>query len=107
MADWFAVYQESDGRLISVGTVVADPLPAGLGKKLIGPTRDATLIWNESTLVFDPAVPKLPDVDRVDEVLAAMTKNGGRYTEAEVRREVALLLGPFRFRGADEERDLR
>ena len=34
---WFAIYQTSDGTLISLATVVADPLPAGLAKKQIAP----------------------------------------------------------------------
>ena len=106
MADWFAVYQESDGRLLSLGTVITDPLRTGNAKINLGATEPEGGIWNTSMLTFDPSPPPPPDVDRVDEVLAAMTKNGGRYSESEVRREVALLLGPFRFRGASEERDL-
>ncbi len=50
---WFAVYRISDGKLRSVGTTVADPLPAGMASKELGNTRPDG-IWNESTLVFDP-----------------------------------------------------
>ncbi len=42
----------------------------------------------------------------IDEVIAAMPKNGGRFTEANVRAEIVKLLGPFRFRDPTEERDL-
>ena len=106
MADWFAVYRESDGCLLSLGTVITDPLRPGIAKLNLGPTRPEGGIWNTSTLTFDPTPPPLPDVDRVDEVVAAMTTNGGRYSASEIRREVALLLGPFRFRDPSEERDL-
>ena len=107
MADWFAVYQESDGKLVSLGTVVSDLGGRGLAKKNLGATRPEGGVWNPSTLIFDPAPPSLPEVDRVDEVIMAMTWQGGRVNESEVRREVAALLGPFRFRDATEGRDLQ
>ena len=110
MADWFAVYWESDGELLSLGTVLAsddDLASRGLAKINLGATQPEGGVWNTSTLVFDPTPARPPDVDRVDEVLAAMTKSGGRFSESEVRREVAKLLGPdFQFRGASEGRDL-
>ncbi len=109
MADWFAVYREADGELLSLGTVLApdaDLTSRGLAKINLGATRPEGGVWNTATLVFDPTPARPPDVDRVDEVLAAMTKNGSRYSESEVRREVALVLGPHRFRDATESRDL-
>ena len=106
MADWFAVYREADGELISEGTVVPDVLRSGLAKKNLGPGRPTNRLWNKTTLEFDAAPAPPPDVDRVDEVIAAMTRNGGRFTESEVRREVALLLGSQRFRDHKEARDL-
>ena len=51
--NWFAVYRISDGQLISVGTVIADPLPAGIASKDFGTTRPEGS-WNETTLEFDP-----------------------------------------------------
>jgi len=54
---WFAVYKISNGRLRSVGTVVADPLPAGLAKKDFGATRPEG-DWNTTTLEFDPYPPR-------------------------------------------------
>ena len=106
MADWFAVYWESDGELLSIGTVVTDPLRSGVAKINLGATQPEGGVWNTSTLVFDPTPARPPDVDRVDEVVAAMTKTGGRFSESEVRREVAALLGSERFRSFDESRDL-
>ena len=107
MADWFAVYQESDGRLLSLGTVITDPLRAGNAKINLGPTRPEGGVWNTSTLVFDPTPASPPDVNRIDEFIAAMPKNGGRFTEATVRAELVKLLGPdFQFRDPSESRDL-
>ena len=51
---WFAVYQQSDGALVSVGTVVASPLPAGLVALDVGLDRP-TGVWNPATRVFDAA----------------------------------------------------
>ncbi len=107
MPDWFAVYQESDGELVSVGTVLADPLRAGLAiKRISGPPGRE--VWNPTTLVFDPLPPRPPDVDRVEEVIAAMPRRGnGSFAEADVRAEVAKLLGPgYQFRDPADERDL-
>ena len=50
---WFAVYETTGGRLRSLGTVIADPLPAGLSSKDVGETQPDG-VWNESTLDFDP-----------------------------------------------------
>lgn len=51
---WFAVYRLADGQLVSVGTTVADPLPAGLAVTNLGENRPEG-IWNSVTHVFDPA----------------------------------------------------
>lgn len=108
MATWFGVIRESDGELLSVGTVISDPLREGLATVNFGPTRPEGGVWNTDTLVFDPTPVRPPDVDRVDEVIAAMNPNGsGRIAESAARREIAKLLGPdFQFRGAEESRDL-
>ncbi len=101
MNDWFAVYRDSDGELVSTGSVVADPLPLGLTKKLIsGPPNDQ--IWNPATLGFD-ARPAVIQVDRVVEFLANLPPNKrGNAVETEVTR----LLGPFQFRDIDESYEL-
>ena len=106
MADWFAVYRETDGELLSLGTVITDPLRPGNAKINLGPTRPEGGVWNPSTLVFDPTPARPPDVDRVDEFITAMPRNGGRFTEATIRAELTKLLGPNRFRGFEESRDL-
>ncbi len=107
MPDWFAVYQESDGELVSVGTVLADPLRAGLAiKRISGPPGRE--VWNTSTLVFDAKPAPPADVDRVEEVIAAMPRRGnGSFTEADVRAEITKLLGPeYQLRDPDDDRDL-
>lgn len=52
MANWYAVYLESDGTLKSVGTSVGN-LPEGHSSKLLGSSRPDGL-WNTQTLAFDP-----------------------------------------------------
>ncbi len=97
MADqWHAVYRVSDGQLLSIATVVDRLRPGVASTPIDGPPGRE--VWNTSTLQFDPLPPPLPDIDRVDEIITAMTRSGGRFSEDEVRREVALLLGSFRFR---------
>ncbi len=107
MADWFAVIEESNGELLSLGTVVADPLRVGLAKINLGATRPEGGIWNPATLAFDPKPAPPPEVDRIDEFINAMQRNGGRFSEATVRAELRKLLGPeFRFRDRSDPRDL-
>ena len=57
---WFAVYETETGKLRSLGTVVADPLPEGLSSVSIGAARPTTMLWNESTLAFDIPAPVPP-----------------------------------------------
>lgn len=68
MADqWYAVYRASDGELVSSGTVVANPLPAGLVKKRIaGPPAERLWDVDTLTLVDAPQVePEPPTPDTV------------------------------------------
>jgi hypothetical protein len=71
---WFAVYRVSDGALVSVGTVVADPLPAGIASKNVGLARPEGL-WNPATLNFDAPIPRKGTLTRRD--------FWKRFTEAE------------------------
>lgn len=49
---FFVVYDISTGRNVSSGTVIADPLDAGLAKKkFAAPPRDNEM-WDEATLAF-------------------------------------------------------
>lgn len=50
---YWAVYETSTGELRSHGTVVADPLPAGLATVDVGsPPGDA--VWDKATRSFKP-----------------------------------------------------
>jgi hypothetical protein len=51
---WFAVWKTSNGELVSVGTVVASPLPAGLSTTDLGQDQPSG-VWNNVTHTFDPA----------------------------------------------------
>ena len=105
MSDWQVVYRESDGAIVSVGTVIADPLPPGLAKKPIaGPPGHVD--WNPATLEWDTRPAPGPDVDRVDEFIAKLGPNG-RRTDATVRAELAALLGERRFRDSREDYEIK
>ena len=94
---WYAIYRLSDGELVSVGTSVADPLPAGLGVTNLG-ANPPTGVWNKLTHVFDAAAPVRPIISKRDfwkrftdverESLYDMSLNG---TAAQKRK-----LGAFR-----------
>lgn len=49
---WFAVWKTSNGELVSVGTVVASPLPNGLATTDLG-ANPPIGVWNDVTHVFD------------------------------------------------------
>ena len=105
MANWFTVHRESDGELVSQGTLVGDLRGTGLAKIDQGPTRPVDTLWNPSTLTFDPLPPQPPAVSRVDEFMDALPSS--LRNRSEIRAEVALLLGPeFENRAFDQPRDL-
>ncbi len=105
MDDWFAVYRESDGELVSIGTVVADPLRAGLAKKLLtGEPR--RLRWNASSLEFETPPPPPAQIDRVDEFMADLSFNMNQARRAELRDALIALLGSRRFRDTTERPNL-
>ena len=105
MANWQAVYRLSTGELISLGTVIADPLPRGMATVDLGATRpEGRITWNPRSLRFDPSPPIPADVDRVEEYLAALPTN---QRKQEVRTELRKLLGPYRWRSFDDPRDLQ
>lgn len=103
---WFAVYREFDGELLSLGTVIADPLGRGLAKKLLSEPPARGLLWNPRTLEFDPVPPRPPEVDRVEEFLDALPSGFNGARKGQIRSELRLLLGKYRFRSANVARDL-
>lgn len=56
---WYAIYETATGRIVSLGTSVASPLPAGLAAKEVGATRP-TGDWDPVTLAFVASVPVAP-----------------------------------------------
>ena len=104
---WFAIYEIATGRLESVGTVIADPLPLGRTKKNLGtnPPPD-TEMWDEGTVSFISRPLKIL-VDRFDEDLLAHVEfiqfqnvynglNPGQ--KKQVRGDLITWLGGERFR---------
>lgn len=56
---WYAVYVTATGQLVSVGTVLADPMPAGLLVKVLdGAPNMAIVEWDAATLSFIPHPPE-------------------------------------------------
>ncbi len=51
---WWAVYRLADGFLVSCGTEVADPLPAGLAMVAIPGPQPETELWHPEQLSFRP-----------------------------------------------------
>jgi hypothetical protein len=57
---WYAVYDIATGALVSVGTVIAEPLPPGTASQAL--TAEPTgLHWNATTLAFEAPANTLPD----------------------------------------------
>lgn len=40
MAQWYEVFNKATGEVVSVGTVIADAMPAHLGSRMIPPPED-------------------------------------------------------------------
>lgn len=62
---WFIVFDSATGRQVSSGTVVADPLPAGLASVAISDAdgerlRDGTGRWDEITRSVVAVPPPIP-----------------------------------------------
>ena len=106
MADWFAIYQTSDGTLVSLATIVADPLPAGLTKKIVA-ERPTGFQWSPSLLDWEPTPPPPPDVDRVDEFLTRVGVVFKGQNDTKIRDELVALLGDNRFRDPSDTYEIK
>lgn len=54
MTTWYAIYEKATGKLVSLGTVLASPLPEALEAKMVdegemGPGK----VWNETLLKME------------------------------------------------------
>lgn len=56
---WYAVFHANTGQLLSVGTVVADPLPDGLASVAVGESRPAG-DWDAQSHQFVQPTPEPP-----------------------------------------------
>lgn len=72
MTIWYAVFDEKTGRLVSQGSVLADPLPEGLTAVEIPEQNPEGLAWNVETRAFD--IPIAPPLDSKVELAQLVAK---------------------------------
>ena len=100
---WYAVCRTATGELVSVGTVLATPLPSGLtALPLVIEPDNTALTWNAATRLF-VARPVTVTIDRVQDLTVDPTLGAvwTRLTSTQalaLRDRIASLLGPHRFR---------
>lgn len=73
---WFVLYRDSNGEAVSIGSVVANPLPAGILSKQISDAEGAGLTngtkrWDAATLTVVDVGPILSDQIREDLLVKA------------------------------------
>ena len=109
---WFAVVERATGILVSVGTVLADPMPDHLEALPLGESKFDSLThrWDPATRTIVTKPAPLPDVDRVEEFIARVPVLASRLNAAQMttfRTELGRLLGSARFRDPNDTTDLR
>lgn len=73
MTIWYGVYEEKSGRLVSQGTVLADPLPDGLVAVEIAEQNPEGFLWNEKSRAFDiPVKPPVSTEAELAKLVAAI-----------------------------------
>ena len=80
---WFAIYEKATGRLVSTGTVVADPLDPGLEKVALAAAPEfGAQDWDPTAKAL---VAKAPATTRVDMLVgdAAVAAMLAKLTPAE------------------------
>jgi hypothetical protein len=64
---WYAVYKSDSGELASTGTVVADPLPAGMASIALAAEPDPQAEqWNAITRAFEPRLAESAPLAPID-----------------------------------------
>jgi hypothetical protein len=107
---WYAIYQSSDGRLVSIGEAESQPVIAGMvALPLAGKPDLKPLMWDEATRAFVVRPAKVL-VDRLDDI--AGNPNYQDFLDAyqalsaanrtKLRNAVIRLLGSKRFRAVQE-----
>jgi hypothetical protein len=88
MENWFAVYEDATGVLLSVGTVISSPLAAGLVAVFVGtvdPIQN-NMIWDSTRRMFMPAPP-----DPAQRDLALEIRNHATLSALSVSARTAVL----------------
>lgn len=107
---WYAICRDSSHALVSLGTVVADPLPAGLHLHALDKEPTGEQMWNPATQGFIPRPPKVvidrltdleadPDYQEVAKVLSPIHK-------PKLQAAIIRLLGRQRWRGTGQPTSL-
>jgi hypothetical protein len=107
---WFAVYESTTGRLVSVGQQVADPLPAGLTAAQLGQRPADNQMWDTATRAFVARPAKV----LVDRLLTDLLSNPAfselqtaynslsAANKTRIRNGLILFLGRLRWRAQGE-----
>ena len=102
MAYW-AVYETATGRLVSQGTRLADPLPAGLTAVDLGTRPADSLMWDSAQRIM-VARPAKVLVDRLQDLLdfypdfAAVWNSLSAARKTQIRTALIAFLGRQRYR---------
>lgn len=103
---WYALH-DGNGRLVSVGTVLADPLPPGMTAVDLGATAPdfRASMWDETTRLF-VARPAPLLVDRLDDLRAmpgvqALWNSLSGAQKLVLGNALITLLGGARYRKAN------
>lgn len=110
---WTALYDTDTGRLVSVGQIVSDPLPAGLTAVTLPDRPQDSEMWDAPSRAF-VARPAKVLVDRLAELLTDpryadfqdVWANIPAARRTALRNAMIRLLGRHRFRNAAEDTGL-
>lgn len=100
---WYAHYDTTTGELLSLGTIVPDPLPDGTAIHSYLTQPDLSVVtWDTTTRDFIPRDPPTT-VDRVtdlenDASLSSVWSTLDATQDQALKDRVGQLLGPFRIR---------
>ena len=110
---WRSIFETVSGRLVSVGTVWTDPIPAGLDFLETVNKPGASDMWDETSRNWVPRPPKVL-IDRMDdleghptflqfkEVFDTLTAQ----QRAKVRNAIRKMLGEEQFRNVNESLEI-
>lgn len=90
MTIWYGIYEDKTGRLVSQGTVIADPLPEGLVAVEIAEQNPEGFAWNPETRAFDiplkaPLDTKTELAQLVARIEAAQDLTAAKLAAADVK----------------------